>query len=250
MKDSHEVSVTFLGCGDAFGSGGRFHTCFLVRAPDTCFLVDCGASALITMKKHGVETIDVDAILITHFHGDHFGGVPFFLLDAQHIAARTEPLVIAGPHGIRNRVSAAAEALFPGSSGIQPRFPIEFVELAAGTATRVGSIVVSAESVVHSDGANAHALRIECAGRTIAYSGDTEWTESLVRIASGADLFVCECSEYDQEARHHLDYQTLLRRRYDLDCRRMILTHMGDQVLSRLDSLEIEYAADGKVVTL
>lgn len=247
---SDRVSVTFLGSGDAFGSGGRFHTCFFVRLPDTCFLIDCGASSLIALKKYGITSDEVDAILITHFHGDHYGGVPFILLDAQQIRLRTKPLVIAGPRGIEKRVVAATEVLFPGSSAVKPDFPVEFVEMTAGVTTKIGSVVVTPEAVVHSKNAKPHALRVECAGKTIAYSGDTEWTESLPRIASGADLFICECSEYDKTVKHHLDYQTLLRRRSDLGCKRIILTHLGDPVLSRLDSLEIDYAEDGKVIAL
>jgi ribonuclease BN (tRNA processing enzyme) len=202
------------------------------------------------MKKHGVSSNDIDSILITHFHGDHFGGLPFLLLDAVQIQMRGKPLVIAGPQGIEERALAAAEALFPGSSSIKPRFPIEFVEMAAGTTTMIGAVAVTPEVVVHSQAAKPHALRVECAGKVIAYSGDTEWTEKLLRVSSGADLFICECSEFDGKSKHHLDYQTLLQRRGDLGCRRTILTHLGDPVLSRLDELEIEYAEDGKVVTV
>ena len=76
------VSVKFLGSGDAFGSGGRLQICILIEAPGTKFLLDCGASALISMKRFGVSSADIDMILITHLHGDHFGGIPFFILDS------------------------------------------------------------------------------------------------------------------------------------------------------------------------
>jgi ribonuclease BN (tRNA processing enzyme) len=72
-----------LGCGDAFGSGGRFHTCFHVSARVVSFLVDCGASALIAMRRFGVDPNTIRTVLISHLHGDHFGGLPFLLLDAQ-----------------------------------------------------------------------------------------------------------------------------------------------------------------------
>ena len=92
-----EVAVQFLGSGDAFGSGGRDQTCIYVDSPDFRFLIDCGASGLISMKRWGVSPSAVDAILLTHLHGDHFGGIPFFILEAQLISKRTKPLVIAGP---------------------------------------------------------------------------------------------------------------------------------------------------------
>ena len=250
MASSRDVSVTFLGSGDAFGSGGRLNTCFLVRSPETCFLIDCGASSLVAMKKYGVDRSDVDIILITHFHGDHFGGVPFFLLDARQVQHRTGPLIIAGPHGVEKRVQELTEALFPGASGADPGFSLDFVELAAGVPTEIGALKVYPEAVIHSKGSDPHGYRIECSGKSIAYSGDSEWTENLIKIASGTDLFICECSDYDEPTRNHIDYQTILRRSADLGSKRVILTHLGDSVLSRLDSTDIEYAEDGKTVTI
>ncbi len=93
-------------------------------------------------------------------------------------------------------------------------------------------------------------LRVECAGKTVAYSGDTGWTDDLLRVAAGADLFICECSYYDEDTEGHLSYRTLLRRRADFACKRMILTHMGDEVLDRLETLELEAASDGLRVVI
>ena len=94
------VEVQFVGSGDAFGSGGRFQTCIALRARGDLFLVDFGASSLIAMQQLGIDPNDVSKILITHLHGDHFGGLPFLLLHAQHVSKRTAPLTIAGPPGL------------------------------------------------------------------------------------------------------------------------------------------------------
>ena len=93
------MQLQFVGCGDALGSGGRYNTCFHVTGEHVNFLIDCGASSLPALKRLGIARDDIDLILITHFHGDHFGGLPFLLLDAQ-FTRRTRPLVIAGPQGI------------------------------------------------------------------------------------------------------------------------------------------------------
>ncbi|MCP4751494.1 MAG: MBL fold metallo-hydrolase [Proteobacteria bacterium] len=247
MKD---VSVGFLGCGDAFGSGGRFQTCILVDSGKSRFLLDCGASSLIAMKRFGVESSDIDAILISHLHGDHFGGLPFFILDSQLIARRTRPLTIAGPPGLKERVESAMEIMFPGSSQTQRKFELDFKELPEDDATELGNLMVTPKRVVHGSGAPAYAFRIEFAGRTIAYSGDTEWTESLIELAKGADLFVCEAYFYEKILKNHLNYRTLISRRKDLDCSRIILTHLGDDMLEHLDDLLLECAEDGMVVTL
>ncbi len=94
------MRLQFIGSGDAFGSGGRFNTCFHLTGARTNALIDCGASSLIALKKAGVDRNAIGAILVTHFHADHFGGIPFFVLDAQLVAKRTNPLLIAGPPGL------------------------------------------------------------------------------------------------------------------------------------------------------
>ncbi len=244
------VSVKFLGSGDAFGSGGRLQTCIFIKATGAKFLLDCGASALISMKRFGVSTADIDKILITHLHGDHFGGIPFFILDSQLISKRTKPLLIAGPPGVKDRIHAAMEIMFPGSSRVKQKFRIEFLELQAGVRTEIDQVFVTAVGVAHASGSPSYALRIECAGKSIVYSGDTEWTDNLIEVARGSDLFIAEAYFYEKKIKFHLNYQTLMEKKDELDCKRIILTHMSDDVLGRLDSLELEYAEDGKEIIL
>ena len=114
------MQLRFVGCGDAFGSGGRLNTCFHVSGREANFLIDCGASALPALKRLEIDRNEIDLILITHFHGDHFAGLPFILLDAQ-FSRRTRPLTIAGPKGIETRLRAVMEALFEHSSTTKQR---------------------------------------------------------------------------------------------------------------------------------
>lgn len=244
-----DVSVTFLGSGDAFGSGGRFQTCILVECPTMRFLLDCGASSLVAMKKQGISPATIGVIFVTHLHGDHFAGIPFFILEAQ-FSKREAPLVIAGPPGIQARIRDTMEVLFPRSSETLQRFPRSFVELLPSTPSQIGSLRVTPELVVHFCGALPYALRVECEGRTIAYSGDTEWTDALVKVAAGADLFICEAYFFDKKVRFHLDYQSLRERKAGLGYKRLILTHMSDDMLKRLPEVKAEWAEDGKTITL
>ncbi|MGH7406796.1 MAG: MBL fold metallo-hydrolase [Candidatus Methylomirabilales bacterium] len=244
-----QVEILFLGSGDAFGSGGRFQTCFHVRSEATQFLIDCGASSLIAMRRFGVDPSCLDIILLSHLHGDHFGGLPFFVLDAE-FGRRTRPLVVAGPPGVEARVRDAMEGLFPGSSGVQRRFAIEFVELAEGRETNLGPLSVIPYGVVHPSGAPSFALRVTCGGKVIAYSGDTEWTDTLVEAAHGADLFICEAYFFEKKIKYHLDYRTLMDQRTQLGCRRLILTHMSNDMLQRLQGLDVDWAEDGKRVVV
>ena len=243
------VALRFVGSGDAFGTGGRLQTCMHLSGDDGAVLIDCGASSLIGMKRDGVDPGEVSAVLLSHLHVDHFGGVPFLILDAQ-FSRRTRPLLVAGPPGVRERVEAAMELFFPGSLAVQRRFSVEFVELAPRALMRVGPAAVTAFPVVHPSGAPPHALRVEYGGRIVAYSGDTEWTESLVEAARGADLFVCEAYTIDRPVKFHLDYRTVEEQAERLGAKRIILTHMGREMLAREAEARFERAHDGLVVAL
>ncbi len=67
----------------------------------------------------------------------------------------------------------------------------------------------------------------------------------MIDAARGADLFIAEALMYDKRVKYHLDLATLLQHRRHLDCRRLILTHMGEDMLARLDALPVEAAEDG-----
>jgi ribonuclease BN (tRNA processing enzyme) len=243
------IQLRFIGTGDAFGSGGRLQTCFLLETPDGKVLVDCGASSLIGLKREHVRPSDVDLVLLTHLHGDHFGGLPFLVLDGQ-FSRRARPLVVAGPTGLQQRIEDAMEILFPLSSKVQRGFPVSFVELPDRMPASLGFVTATAFTVRHASGAPSFALRIECRGRIVAYSGDTEWTDSLLEVAQASDVFICEAYFFEKRIKHHLDYTTLYQHLPKLGCRRIILTHMSEDMLDRAAEVEVECARDGQVLTL
>jgi ribonuclease BN (tRNA processing enzyme) len=222
----------------------------LVEAPATRFLLDCGASSLIAMRRFGIDPAGIDAILVSHLHGDHFGGIPFFILDAQFVSRRTRPLVIAGPPGIEARVRQTMEDLFPGSSQTKQRFTYEFLELPQRQATGLAGLSVTAFEVPHAIGAASYALRVECDGKVLAYSGDTEWSEVLLDVADGADLFICESYYFEKAVPFHLSYRKLVERLPDFHCKRLILTHLGPEMHEHRSEVEIEVAEDGQSIAL
>jgi ribonuclease BN (tRNA processing enzyme) len=201
------------------------------------------------MKRAGVDPSEIGSVALTHLHGDHFGGLPFLILDGQ-FSRRERPLTIAGPPGVRTRVEVAMEVLFPGSSGASRPFPIEFVEFSDREPAAVGSATVTPSTVRHASGSLPFALRVEYDERVIAYSGDTEWTDDLLDVARGADLFICEAYFFQKDVKYHLSYQTLRRHIADLECRRVILTHMSQDMLDRADEIDVEMARDGQTVVL
>jgi ribonuclease BN (tRNA processing enzyme) len=243
------VRLRFVGAGDAFGSGGRFQTCLLLEGAGDAVLVDCGASSLVALKRAGVDPADIGAVLLSHLHGDHFGGVPFLILDAQ-FSRRVRPLVIAGPPGVQARVEAAMEVFFPGSTRVARKFATTFVELRAHDPSTIGPATATPFPVVHESGAPSYALRVEYGHNRIAYSGDTEWTESLVDAARDTDLFVCEAYSFDRRIRYHLDYATLCANADRIESRRIVLTHMGPDMLAHQEDSRFECASDGLVIEL
>jgi ribonuclease BN (tRNA processing enzyme) len=244
------MQLRFVGCGDAFGSGGRFNTCFHATGKQANFLIDCGASSLPALKRLDIACDDIDLVLITHFHGDHFGGLPFLLLDAQ-FTRRTRPLVIAGPVGIETRLAQVMEALFENSSTTKQHFELSVVAFNPHETRTFGAVRVTPFAVQHgSSGGPFLAYRVEAEGRVIAYSADTEWTEALIDAARGADLFIAESYFYDRVVKNHLSLRTLEAHLPRIEPKRLILTHMSDDMLGRLDHLAYTAASDGMVVEL
>ncbi|MGA7995310.1 MAG: MBL fold metallo-hydrolase [Bradyrhizobium sp.] len=244
------MQVRFVGCGDAFGSGGRYNTCFHVTGQSANFLIDCGASSLPALKLLNIVRDEIDLILITHFHGDHFAGLPFLLLDAQ-FSRRTRPLVIAGPKGIETRLTQVMEALFESSSKTKQRFELSVVALEPERTQTFGAVTVTPFPVIHGDsGGPFLAYRVETEGRVIAYSADTEWTEKLVAAAREADLFIAEAYYYDRVVKNHLNLTTLEAHLSEIKPKRLVLTHMSDDMLGRLDTLAYTTASDGMIVEM
>jgi ribonuclease BN (tRNA processing enzyme) len=214
------MRVTVLGSGDAFGAGGRMHSAYLTEAPGATFLLDCGPSILQAAKQLDWDMAKLDAVLLTHLHGDHFGGVPFLFMEYRYETPRTRPLAIYGPEGTERRVRALFAALYERTASEPLPFPVEYHELDSGDAIRLGEATVTAVPVHHVPELTAFGYRVEVEGRTLLYSGDTALTEELVAHARGVDLFVCECSTFETQLDIHVSYPEIAARAASLGCRR------------------------------
>jgi ribonuclease BN (tRNA processing enzyme) len=244
------VTVRFVGSGDAFGSGGRFQTCILVDGPGIRFAVDFGTTSLVALRQQGIEHNSIDVILLTHLHGDHCGGVPFLLMDAMLDAKRTRPLVIAGPQQTQSRMHAICEALLPGMHIMQPKFPLEYIEIPIGRPYKVKNLVVTPQPARHTSTTNPTALRVEVGGKIIAYTGDGEFTEEMAQVGQDADLLIAECYFYQKPVKWHLNYPELAANEKVFGAKRIVLTHMSQEMLTHTAEVPQECARDGMIIVL
>jgi ribonuclease BN (tRNA processing enzyme) len=240
------VSVTLLGTGDAFASGGRSQAGYFIDADGTGILMEAGPELLGTMKRTGIRPGDIDIILISHLHGDHYGGIPFLMLEYLYETRLDHRVVIAGPRNLEPRCWRLMKTLFPTFDLAQLKRKIVFIELAPGKTAKIGKIKVTSIRSPHTAPDISLSLRVETGGRTIAFSGDTGWNDELVGLADGADLFICECTYY--ESRHltfHLNYPEIAAHRDRFNVGRMVLTHLGREVLNHKSEVAVEMAFDG-----
>src|SRR6185437_10461713 len=167
-----------------------YQACIHLRpAGGSPVLLDCGATSLPALKRLGLDPGEIAAVFVSHLHGDHFGGLPFLILDGQ-FSRRTRPLAVVGPPGTAQRLAEAMECLFPGSPAAARRFAVDVTELAPGTSAAVGGATARAWQADHPSGAPPLILRLSLAGKTIAYTGDTAWTPAIADAAADADLLI------------------------------------------------------------
>ena len=240
----------FVGTSDAFGAAGRRQSAVLVRGDRGTLLMDCGATTNTGLSDLGISRDEIDAILVSHFHGDHFGGIPLFLLAAIYEDERRRPLEVAGPPEIEARVRSLAEAMGHPLCDREIGFPLRFREIPAGSRHSVGPADLLSFETHHQLETHPHGYRISLGSHTVVYSGDTGWFDELPRHAAGADLFICECTLAHPHLDFHLSLDELIERRDQFDVGSMLLTHLGSEMALRRGQCEIDTADDGLIVKL
>ncbi|HJO23317.1 MAG: MBL fold metallo-hydrolase [Myxococcota bacterium] len=242
--------IVFIGTGDAFGAGGRRQSAVLLRTPDGGVLLDCGTTTSTGLCDLGIRRDEVDAIAISHFHGDHYGGVPILLLAALYEDRRTKPLCLVGPPGIEARVRSLSAAMCYEVEKRDWSFPIHFREFQTGQPVEAGPVSLQAFSTLHQSHTCPHGLVIDTGRERVAYSGDTGWFPDLPRRVGETDLFICECTYHSTQFDFHLNHETLVAHERDFECGRIVLTHFGSEMTDRRGEAAFDTADDGSVFKL
>jgi len=248
------VRITFLGTGDAFFAGGRHQAAYLMESPagspEGALLLDCGSTALASLNRQNLRPESIDTIYLSHLHGDHTAGLPFLFLYYIYIKPRSRPLRIIGPAGVEERVRMLFEATYTETAAEPLPFALEFLESRSQKEFCFNGIRIRPFPAPHQVHPPSSGCEVEMGGRKIVYTGDSGWTEELVAHTQNADLFICECSYFETRMDTHLDYARIVENLDRFGAKRIILTHLGQEVLQRLHEAKIELAYDGLTVLL
>jgi ribonuclease BN (tRNA processing enzyme) len=232
------MKLTIVGCGDAFASDGRFHSCYLLDTSQGRLMLDCGANSPLALKRAGIAVSSIDAIVVSHCHGDHFGGLPFLFLERMFIERGSKPLEILGPPGIARRTAELTEALYPTLQSWPREFEIRYRELEPGQTALWRGVSIAAFEVDHFSGSPSLALAINDSGKRFSFSGDSGWGDGVVEAGLGADLYLVECTTYSTKTAMHLDYLTLAANFDRIGAKRYLLTHMSPEMLDAADRVD------------
>lgn len=180
------------------GSGTNVHPAraaagYLVQT-DQVMLLDFGPRTLMNLLKSRVDRHRITHILFSHYHADHFSDFVTFLFDeiifTKYEGGRRPPLTVLGPRGTR-QLFGTMFGMLPGFD--QAPFPVRYRDLDERP-LRIGATKIVPYSVLHSPGLHCLGYRIEYGGKSLAYSGDTQYCPPLVRLCGDADVAVLDCS--------------------------------------------------------
>lgn len=239
-----------IGCGDAFHSHGRNHTAFYIHTPHENILIDCGMTTLKELQLQGINTDQIDVIIFSHLHGDHFGGLPLLILQMVKIQKRTKTLHIVSPPGLEQKLYDLLAIMYPGTESILNEIDIDYISYRPEERVIMAHFQLMAFPVLHTDNVECYGIKLDVGGKTIAYSGDTAWTDQLYVIAEDADLFLCECNHKDQEIEGHLNWQLLSQKSTGFACKKLLLTHMNAEMIDFAERENIPICKEGMTIEL
>jgi ribonuclease BN (tRNA processing enzyme) len=217
------LRLTVLGSGTIVPSLRRQPSGYLVEGSGAKVLLDCGSGTLRRLLQAGTHPDDVDLILISHIHLDHTSELPLLLFSARYAPApRRRPLRLAGSSGFVEHFRGLESLYGEGLAAAGYERAVETLQ--EGGAARAGGIEIRCAPARHIP--SSLAFRLQEGGASLVYTGDTEYCRSVVDLARGCDLLLCECSFPDgSPAKLHLTASDAGRIAAEAGARRLLLTH-------------------------
>jgi len=241
--------VIVIGSGNAFNSSGRAHPCFLLESVSgSRLLLDAGATALYILQRQKIDLSALDCMLISHYHGDHFLGLPFILLQMQIILKRKQEFTILGPPGLSQVCQQLMDIAYP---GFNIDFKIIYQEI-HDKEYQAGDFSITPFPVLHRP--ESLGFRISGpSGKTVAYTGDTGLNDNVFVLVENVDLAIIEMSLLKQEDPPvpHIALDEIISRRSELKARKIVFSHLYNDVAAEITRLNLgEVAEDGKIFLL
>jgi ribonuclease BN (tRNA processing enzyme) len=223
-----DLELTFIGTGNAFSPGGLCCNGFLVNGK---VLFEAPPQALSSLNRIGYDPNALEAVAISHHHGDHFLGLPFLLLHWRW-KGRTKPVHILGPAGTEALTKDIASKVFPGVMK-NLDFEITWTDLEPGQQVAAGGVDFKPHAMVHDNGL-AMCFGYECTarGRRFAYTGDSTLCDAVYDLARNAEVLVSECASRDERIPVHMNLKDDMPkvRAAMPPGSKLILTHLGPDV--------------------
>lgn len=218
------MKIQFLGTGAA-ANHGRYNSSILINDK---ILLDCGPTSVANLKKIGLKTEDISTIFISHLHGDHFIGLPFFFLDSVILEKRQNPLILVAPKETISKVLKIAEIVYGGSlkKKLLLDYPLNFVSIEGSFyEEEISECNFQAIQTKHGEEL-AYNLILDFNGKKLGYSGDSEFCETLQQTASKVDVMICERTSPKEKLKGHCcgDEIEILAKGMKTDSN-LILTH-------------------------
>jgi len=222
-----DLELRFIGTGNAFAPGGLCWNGFVV---DERFLFEAPPQALQSLNRLGLDANALEAVVISHHHGDHFLGLPFLLLQWKYYGRRN-PVTIVGPPGTRELASGIALKVYPGIFDI--KYEINWVEANSGDRVAVAGLELEALAVKHDRRLSGSlGFNATLGGRKFAYTGDTAMCDAVRDMARHAEVLVSECASRSDVLDIHMnlvDDIPMVRAAMAPDAQ-LVLTHLTPEV--------------------
>ena len=184
------MRLTAIGCSGSFPGPDSACSAYLVEHEGFRLLLDFGSGAIGPLQRH-LDLLAVDAVLLSHLHGDHCLDLcPYVIFRRYHPGGRPPRVPVLGPRGTHGRLAAAYDPT--STDGLTDVFA--FGALEPGE-RELGPFTLQVDRVNHR--VEAFAMRLTAGGRVLTYSGDTGVSDALVRLALGSDVLLCEATFED-----------------------------------------------------
>ncbi len=216
------MKITFLGVGEACDQ--QFvNTSVLITAANSCqLMLDCGFSIPHRYFSLFDDPEKPDAVWISHFHGDHFFGMPLLLLRLWEMG-RTKPLTIISQHGVEEKIISLMDTAYKGFSR-KLQYPLEFKELEPGEKIQFKNLTMQAAQTVHSE--RNLGLLVEENDKKIYYSGDGRPSEQAIKLINNCDLIIHESFKMVDDIPNHGSIESNLKLLKQTNSRQLALVHL------------------------